>query len=84
MLCRSALLFNHACKRSEDDFRAPGEKRALLVFKILAAQCVLICLFSAFHRMLTCASIDKMAQPIRMAYVRRNAPADLQWRNGHQ
>ena len=25
-----------------------------------------------------------MAQPIRMAYVRRHAPADLQRRNGHQ
>ena len=29
-------------------------------------------------------AIDEMAEPIRMAYMRRHAPADLQRRNGHQ
>jgi hypothetical protein len=28
--------------------------------------------------------IDALAQPVRMAYMRRNAIADLQWRYGYQ
>ena len=34
--------------------------------------------------MLSGAHVDKMVEPVRMAYMRRNAIADLQWRNGYQ
>jgi hypothetical protein len=45
---------------------------------------MLICLFSTFHRMLICARIGKMAESIRMDYMRRHAAADLQRGNGDQ
>jgi hypothetical protein len=43
-----------------------------------------ICLFRRFCRIVSCASVDKMAEPFRMVHLRSRTIPHLQWRDGHE